>query len=361
MEPMVEQSRSMALEENQKAREHKFNKTFNIGANWELNACVGNNGWNDHKTYEDGYKEAVELIIAGLNNGDATQDCSIYPLVFCARHQIELFLKRQLYRLRVLRNDTEITDIELTSTHDLGKLWDLFKIFGIRHDKRLLDFISNSEEYILDFAEIDPTGETFRYPNDKYKTKHLKDTPVINITVFYNRYLKLTELIEAFDWLMGELVDEYATKTYTPELSRNDIHEIAKRLPCRDKWGADDFKKHKEEIKKEYGLSNHKFSKVLDLIQDHQQFCAEIGLEKPFPELTPEQFKTYIDIFKPLQAFFRKRDEEKEVKKRKDYPELNSNELFIYKFDYSDFKTSEIEKKSFKKYWMNYPMKQLSF
>lgn len=328
---------------------NKYNKTFRVGE-IGLNACVGNNGWVDHETYEDGFHEAVEVLVNNCKENPLLIDCTIYPIVFCSRHRIELFLKGQLYRLRSLRDNKEITDKLLTSTHDLKVLWELFKEHSLNTDRRLRDFIKNAEEYILDFAEIDPTGETFRYPYSLDNRKHLVDTPIINIEILANRYSELSELMKEQTSLMTYLLGEYQTGTYTKELSRDDLFQIAGRLPDRGKWGDDEFQLIKESIMDEYGIGSRKFSEALNIIQKHRELCVKINIEVPLSELSLEKFEIYVDALSKIQKYRDDVEKERETKIEREHPGLSEMEKSIYKLSLSDLVYSDIEKECYSRF-----------
>ena len=57
-------------------------------------ACVGSNGNYGQDTICDGFCDAVQILLCSLmQNGDATADSIVYPVLFCVRHSIELYLK----------------------------------------------------------------------------------------------------------------------------------------------------------------------------------------------------------------------------------------------------------------------------
>ncbi|MBK7010652.1 MAG: hypothetical protein IPN73_10105 [Saprospiraceae bacterium] len=67
-----------------------MNKTF-TGNNFDYNACVGNNGHIDFITYSDGYDAMVNLGLEKLDTFSIPVDILVYPLIYSARHRIELF------------------------------------------------------------------------------------------------------------------------------------------------------------------------------------------------------------------------------------------------------------------------------
>lgn len=278
-----------------------FNKTFNIGET-HFNACVGNNGIQDHETYGLGYHEAIQCMIDACKKHSVTLDAIIYPLVFCARHRIELFLKDNILKFKQIRENKKVEEKVLQSTHDLEKLWNLFKNISTETDRRFIPFRDKAEDYILDFSEMDPTGETFRYPYDKYKTIHMEETPIVNILIFENRYNELSEMMEEFEYLTNTLIYEYAQNTFTPELSREDLRQISHILPSKDTWSGESFDKVKEKIQSEFGLSNRKLSKAIDIIKNHKEFSHNIGIEKPLIFLTPKELSSYLETYRYLRS-----------------------------------------------------------
>jgi hypothetical protein len=105
-----------------------------------------------------------------------------------------------------------------------------------------------------------------------------------------------------FEYLTEFLIEEYHQNTYTNELSREDIREISNTLPNTDEWTKASFNDIKEEIRKKYGLSNRKLSRVIDIIKSHRKFCSNIGLEKPLAELSKTSLIKYINIYNSFMS-----------------------------------------------------------
>ena len=59
----------------------------------DFTACVGANGHYGQDTICDGFRDAVQILISSLKSGSGTADSLIYPILFCARHTFELYLK----------------------------------------------------------------------------------------------------------------------------------------------------------------------------------------------------------------------------------------------------------------------------
>lgn len=264
------------------------NKTFNVGeeGDMHLNACVGNNGHVGKRGYGAGFAEGAKLLLAALvkDETEATVDTLIYPICFSARHSIELFMKEQIERMGRLRATVPVA--ATATTHDLSNLWEEFSRVAVATDRRFAEFVPKLADYICDFAEIDPTGQTFRYPDDNESKRHLVATSIINVALFKKRFEELAALIEDFEILSDLVREEYRCGTYTDKLSRADLSDIARTMPPRNTWGSDAFMKAKAEIVQKYSLSGRDFSKALNIIQGHCQFSAHIGVEIPIVGLS---------------------------------------------------------------------------
>ncbi|STZ09659.1 Uncharacterised protein [Moraxella caprae] len=258
---------------------------FNIN----YNACVGDNGFVSINTYIEGYQSAVlvmlESVLATFETNEHIPenvsfwnvDTAIYPILFSARHFVELYLKQKIHAINYLKIKDNIEN-KITKTHDIKKLWELFKkIVNDTFDDRIDYFIPFIEPYVNDFSKIDLTGETFRYPyNEDYSQKHLTNYSVIGLYNFYEKFNELSEVFLNFTNVMDILIDEYRVRTYTKHLSRKDIEIIAKKLPVRSQWNDLSFDCIKNSIKNEYKIGSKELSDVIKIIDNHIEFKTYI-------------------------------------------------------------------------------------
>ena len=102
---------------------------FRTGSDIHLNACVGYNGFPSIHTYQHGYHQAVVSLIETAKKDSWDSDSLIYPILFCARHSIELFLKKQICVLSNVKAITMNRESEnmLLTEHSLDSLWQNFK------------------------------------------------------------------------------------------------------------------------------------------------------------------------------------------------------------------------------------------
>ena len=284
-----------------------INKTFDFTYDPQadylgLNSPVGTNGIQDIRRYANGYAKATITLLdyAAQSNDISIVDMLVYPILFCARHALELYLKDAILHLTKVRNINKIDLTEIEHIHDIDKIWRKFKNIATTTDRRYLSIIDKLSEYIDDFAQVDPTGQVFRYPKDNQNILHLQGVPFINLNKFGQRFGSLSEILTELNTLGRELVEEYSLGTYTKYLSRHDLEIIAKRLPPREVWGNCEFDIIKQSIIQEYQLSSRAFSDALNVIQKHRAFASEIGMELPLKYATTSTFITFLQIVDKL-------------------------------------------------------------
>ncbi len=257
---------------------------------FHYNACVGNNGWTGIRAYIHGYQAAtlvmLESVLKSVNSRkdvpeDANYwyvDTAIYPILFSARHYIELYIKGKIHEINSFKLKKNIED-KLTRTHKINSLWDYFKRIVLETcDSRMNKFLLDIEPYINDFSEIDLTGETFRYPyNQDYTKKHLENQSLIGLYNFYQKFSDLSKKLTDFDLLTSYLYAEYQAGTYTKRLNREDIEYIAKNLPKRADWQSDEFDLIKLNIKERFKIGSKEFSQVIKIIEEHMEFKRYIS------------------------------------------------------------------------------------
>ena len=274
------------------------NDTFKVGKNSQYNACVGNNGFVDLYTYQCGYYEATIELIKSLKKSSSYVDLLIYPIAYSARHTIELFLKDQLFKLKYINSRAEGSEFEakIKTTHNIKELWDDYEEMT-SVDKRYEPYIKSLRQYVIDFCNVDNTGETFRYPFDHDETRHLTDLGCINILIFEKRFNELYSIINELVYLTEFLIEEYAEATVVSDLSRQQIKEIAIELPDKEKWVNPEFKSVKESIAQKFNISATTLSKAISIIKTHREFASYIGLEISLNEISYDELKKYISLF----------------------------------------------------------------
>ena len=262
------------------------NNTFNggNGTDQSWNSCVGDNGYNDTFTYAEGYLAGAELLLNDIitNHGSDVIDISIYPIIYCARHGMELVFKAVLNEVKDIKPSTKVLIGNIFATHDLLILWNELKTKLPLIDRRFNDHITKLDPSVQDYAQVDSTGQVFRYPTDiNTNKKHLVKTSVINLLNFKTCFTKLKDQLDDFHYSAVCIREEYALGTWTSKLSRTDLKAISCKLPPCDKWGEDIFTQTKKEICSEYDLSSNDYMRALNKIKEHHEFSSNIGKEIP--------------------------------------------------------------------------------
>lgn len=282
----------------------KYVNPFEFQEDDSIIACVGDNGGTYNMDIKRGFQRTVELLIDILNRRNEVEDILVYPIVYNARHSIELSLKiiiEQLWKLqrqKGIKKSEEIISKEKRNihTHDIKGLYDIICSLS-EIDKRIPDYYKGIEGLIKIYY-FDTEGDAFKYESDKEEQPHMIQNGISHISV--NTLGKQFKLVmDRLDKMINFLemcIREYSLNTFTSNLSRKDIEDISKLIPERTEWGTENFDKIKEEIKAKYNISSREFSNVLNIIQKHKKFCVNIGCEIPYKELKEEELKEYAAL-----------------------------------------------------------------
>lgn len=276
------------------------NSTFRGAHPTWANACVGDNGSPSYVEYSKGFSKAANMLIAAVLEDRSlhlTTDVFVYPVCFNMRHSVELRLKGAISALQILaRLKNREIKFDFSGSHDIYKIWQFFLTESEKLDNRFKTINTHIEPTILDIAEVDPSGQTFRYPISTQSTKHLTEVSLINFVVLYKKFrdleTNLDELLRLYEWLQ----DEYSQGLFNI-LQRNEIFHLAMELPHRETWNNEDFTKTKNHLKIKYHISSTGLSKVLNLIQNHYTLAPHIGICKPLAGITLPQLLHIIDIW----------------------------------------------------------------
>lgn len=278
------------------------NETFrNSSPSW-ANACVGNNGSPGIVDYAEGFANAANVLLEQVleNRGlKHSTDTFVYPICFNMRHAVELYLKAAIGVFpSLVHHDIRLADIDVETSHNIGRLWNYFKEHAAKIDRRYLDLIAQLDRGIADFAEVDATGQVFRYPFDTDNQKHLTQLAIINLGVLWKKFKLLVEKLKDLNRLGARLVDEYRYKTYTANLSRFDLICVAYSLPPRADWPTSVFTDAKNDICSRFGLSGQEFSKAVKIIERNLEMAALIDAPKPFLHLTVTHLQLFFDSWR---------------------------------------------------------------
>lgn len=269
-------------------------------------ACVGDNGGTTDDDIRNGFKRTVELLTESLKDGQEVEDLLVYPIVYNARHSIELSLKiviKMLWEIEgkkgIKYSDEIIAERKKKiHTHNIEELYKM-ACENKNIDRRIPAYFENIEDMIR-FYYFDEEGDAFKYELNKENQPHMIKNKISHISIVLLE-TEFKEVMEKFDELICFLrncMDEYSLGTFTKNLSRTDIWDISKRLPDYEEWRTEKFREIKEEIKQEYHLGSKEFSEAVNLIKKNRFFSENIGCEKIFGTITQEELKEYASLVK---------------------------------------------------------------
>ena len=269
-------------------------------------ACVGENGGTTDEDIRNGFKRTVELLTESLKDGQEVEDLLVYPIVYNARHSIELSLKiviKMLWEIEgkkgIKYSDQIIAERKKKiHTHNIEELYKM-ACENKNIDRRIPAYFENIEDMIR-FYYFDEEGDAFKYELNKENQPHMIKNKISHISIVLLE-TEFKEVMEKFDELICFLrncMDEYSLGTFTKNLSRTDIWDISKRLPDYEEWRTEKFREIKEEIKQEYHLGSKEFSEAVNLIKKNRFFSENIGCEKIFGTITQEELKEYASLVK---------------------------------------------------------------
>ena len=276
------------------------NQTFTRGEPTWANACVGDNGQPNYIEYSKGYSKAANLLLNYVLNSKGEHiDHLIYPICFNMRHSIELRLKGAIEEITELAKikDKKLPSFDLFGSHNIGNIWKYFKENSKILDIRFKKVHDKLDATIVDIAEIDPAGQTFRYPFNNEHNKHLVDQEIINSAILRFKFNELERNLDDLILLTNLLIDEYKLGTFTTKLSRVQIFQFVKDLPPYSQWRHSSFIKIKAKLKTDYNLSNNDFSKIIDQIKNSYELSYKIAIKKNLASLSDLEILEICNIW----------------------------------------------------------------
>lgn len=329
---------------------------FNSGDSTIYTACVGENGRYDQSAIYDGFKNTVNTLVESIGEYKNFADPMVYPILFCVRHCIELFLKDLNSSIQYIKSVKENRNIliKLKKANrikskledqiiDKDKMFSFIEINEKRQEilqERLKkieayigslteecfkgeqkeDFTHNLNEliqkiitnYCIDtrikeafdsvlpllnfYKDIDPNGDAFRYLADKGGNPHFESKKIqhVNLKIVSIQFEEITNLFRQINWIMFCLTKEYNTGTFTKDLSRKQLEEISRLLPQPNEFN-EKIKEVKNQVKITYNIGSNKFNDALKIIRSHREFSSYIGEEKKFASLSEKTIKIFVE------------------------------------------------------------------
>jgi hypothetical protein len=256
---------------------------FGRGQDSNWNACIGNQ--SDEENYVDGYLEAaVELVNAIFEKEMyAKRDTLVFPILFNARHSIELILKHvigELHRMGMIAD-----------THP--KSHDISAHFAFLQEKHIADeairlSLFELEPYVISLARIDEDGQELRYFENRMGEQSFSDNNIASLELIRDSLGLLKDIWLRMKLRVYALGRERQGQFFTSECSRADLLQIAELLPNRSEWGNPAFIDARAMIRERYELSSRKFQKAAGIIQENRETNLLLGEETDLLHISDE-------------------------------------------------------------------------
>ncbi|MBY5820007.1 hypothetical protein HFN60_30925 [Rhizobium leguminosarum] len=257
---------------------------FKLDGESEWNAFIGRQG--SFANYADGYIEAaLDLATMMLSNRSYIQrDTLVLPILYNARHSIELHLKLIIGALVKVG----ILTVGHATNHDIASHFQHL-IKSEVADSAFRTLLSDLQPFIDSLARVDDDGQELRYYTNRTGGRSLDDRSLVNIGVIRNSLVMLKKTLDHLKYRTEELCEEFPTGTHTKHLSRRDLFEIAAMLPKREKWSEPEFDECKAAIKTQFEIGSAEFSTALQKMQETRQLKAILGIQTTLVHLSDEK------------------------------------------------------------------------
>lgn len=265
----------------------------------DYHACLGSNSSQSYDSYAIGYFSAAKYLLDKLidqNDSITEHDLLINPILYSARHGVELCLKYILTKL----SKTDIK-VEFKITHSLGDLWtELSRVAA--YDERLAKHINDLDHLIQQLDKADPEGQDFRYPLYTDGNPTQKDKTIVDIIHARSVIRHLSSQFEYIFDLVDRIALERQFGSYCNNLNREQLKKLSIELPPKSTWkDSEEFSKVKNNWQSKYNLSGRTFSQAIKFIESHSEFSGNIGVYHPFISVTDSVFGEIMDLAKKLQ------------------------------------------------------------
>jgi hypothetical protein len=241
---------------------------FQVNYDSKWNAQIRQD-WHE-ENYVDGYIEAaLELVNAAVERDLYWQfDTLVLPILFNARHSIELMLKMIINRLVAMG----ALKAPHPRNHDILSHWELLRD-SIIGDISLKNYILDIKPFVESLSRIDKDGQSLRY-HETDGQQSLANNHLIDLHLVRRSLRELHSKLKSCKHHVNRLEYERKTGTCTKFCSRYDLFEIAKMLPPIAKWKGCEFDAARDAIKSRFSLRGKAFSAAIDVIKNNREMSA---------------------------------------------------------------------------------------
>lgn len=266
---------------------------FEVLNDSDWNACIGKQG--EEINYVEGYLQAAQLLVDTLLEKEmfGSRDTLVMPILFNARHGLELALKhvlRELGALGMARTREGPVD------HDLHAYW--VHLIGQRiGDRACREQLAELKPFVESFMKKDIDGQELRYFENRDGKQSLEDQAVVNLPLIQAGVRELRDILDRLMERVARLGQEHVSGTKTAECSRMDLIAIARIVGAKSSWTEDAFLERKADVMAQFGLSSKSFSKALDAIKESRELKNLIGVESELVHLSEAKIVDIVGLW----------------------------------------------------------------
>jgi hypothetical protein len=261
----------------------------------EWNACIGPQGHEEN--YVDGYIEAALFLAETVLEKKLhdSRDTLVLPILYNARHAIELTLKFVVRRLHAVGLYREVP----RANHKIHKYLENLQMAKIG-DYEFRENISKLSPFVQSLAEVDDDGQQLRYATDQTGKSSLENRPLANILVIRTSLQELRDILRFVKRRTQSLCEEHDTGTYTPLCSRSDLMAIAHRLKAHPERRGASYEKVRAEIKARYELGNKTLDQAISIIEVNREMGSILGREFDLKYLSDDRVRYVVACWTKL-------------------------------------------------------------
>jgi hypothetical protein len=135
-------------------------------------------GYHSLDLYASGFKEAADILVDRIVEGQGSSDSLVFPIGFLYRHYLELRLKQIIKSGRILIREGH----GFPTGHKLTDLWkEVRRILEKTWPDGNQDELDAVEECIFEVDRVDVRSDAFRYPVDKDGHSTLAHLPALSL------------------------------------------------------------------------------------------------------------------------------------------------------------------------------------
>lgn len=266
---------------------------FEVLNDGDWNACIGKQG--DEINYVEGYLQAAQLLVDTMLEKEmlSSRDTLAMPILFNARHGLELALK---YVLRELGALGMARAREGTADHDLHAYWVHLSEQRIG-DRACRDRLAELKPFVESFMKQDIDGQELRYFENRDGKRSLGEQAVVNLPLIQAAVRELRDILARLMERVARLGQEHVSGTRTAECSRSDLIAIARIVGPKSSWTEDSFLGRKADAMARFGLSSKQFSKALDAIQASRELKNLIEVDSELLHLSEAKILDLVALW----------------------------------------------------------------